>query len=128
MKKATSAALCLAFALAMSIPVGAAFASNWRDEYYSISSSGHGYTWTPSREKQDYSSSWNQCTWANAEHSAQIGAQSKNGGTVYFVSPRFIGKADYMLNNVRENNYHWVTLWISGKPDIAAGYWSPDSI
>ena len=48
------------------------------------------------------------------------------------MSPKYgwwAGKADYMLNNVKENGYSWATLWIDGSAYVYAnGYWSPDSI
>ena len=132
-KKVFSFALCAVFALAMTVgAAGAAFAGNWQDKYYAVSSSGHGYTWTPSEYKEDYTSSWNDCRGASGSHNAQIGAQASSNGTVNFVSPKYgwwAGKADYMLNNVKENGYSWATLWIDGSAYVYDnGYWSPDSI
>lgn len=132
-KKMFSFALVAAFAAALVMGgANAAFAGNWHDKYYEISSSGHGITWTPSEEKEDYTSSWNDCREAIGPHNAQIGAQWSYNGQVDFVSPKYAWwptKSDYMLNNVKENGYQWATLWIDGPPYVwAKGYWSPDSI
>ncbi len=132
-KKVFSFALVAVFAIVMAMgSATAAFAGNWQDKYYAVSSNGHGYTWTPSEYKEDYSSSWNDCRGASDYHQAQIGAQSANGGTVYFVSDKYnwwADKSGYMLNNVKENGYSWATLWIDGTAHVwANGYWSPDSI
>ncbi|WP_165053684.1 MULTISPECIES: hypothetical protein [unclassified Adlercreutzia] len=49
LKKVFSFALCALFAATMTVSAaGVAFAGNWQDKYYAVSSSGHGYTWTPS--------------------------------------------------------------------------------
>lgn len=132
-KKVFSFALVAVFAIVMAVgSATAAFAGNWQDKYYAISSSGAGYTWTPSEYKEDYTSSWNDCRGAIGNHNAQIGAQASNGGSVNFVSPKYAwwaGKSGYMLNNVKENGYSWATLWIDGPANVYAnGYWSPDSI
>ncbi len=132
-KKVFSFALCVFFALTMTVgTAGAAFAGNWQDKYYAISSNGDGYTWTPSESKDDWTSSWNDCRAASGTHNAQIGAQKTYNGTVKFVSQKYAwwaGKADCMYNQVRENDCSWATLWIDGSAYVwANGYWSPDSI
>ncbi len=132
-KKIASLLLCLTFALAVSIPAGTAFASNWQDKYYEISSEGHGYTYTPAQHKDDRTSSWDECRDTSETHTVQIAAESyENGPVVAYPGPKALwwtGKKDYILNNIRENGYEWATLVIEGSPYVWAwGYWSPDSI
>lgn len=133
LKTAFTLGICAAFIAVMMGAAGAAFAGNYADKYYAVSSSGHGYTWTPSEHKDDYTSLWNDRRSASGTHNAQIiGAQSSYNGTVRFVSPKYAwwdGKAGYMSNYVKENGCNWATLWIDGSPYVwAKGYWSPDSI
>lgn len=133
MRKFFSVLICALFAGALMACATSAYANNHQDKYYAVSSSGHGYTWTPSEKKTDTTSSWNNCTGCNGTHNAEIAAQSSYNGKVHFVgSPKYAwwtGKTGYMYNNVKERGYNYATLWISGSPYVSAqGLWSPDSV
>ncbi|MDR0514078.1 MAG: hypothetical protein LBG81_02805 [Coriobacteriaceae bacterium] len=133
-KRFVTVLLCSMLVAAFMCPM-VAYAGNWRDKPYYIQSTGDGFTWTPSEEKWDSTSSWNACNYASANHSAEIAAQWTENGTVFFVGSQIYcwssGKADYMTNMIKETNASipYATLWLTGPAWFQAnGMWSPDSI
>ena len=115
-----------------SIGVVTAEASNWVDSNYSYDFSTKPDR-TPVREKQDASSCYMSCYYAQGTYKAQV-VSVVNGLNVDCAGGNYYtfrtGTTHYLTNYVYENGYRNAAIFAipedAGK--TATGVWSPDSI